>query len=44
MLGWSAVCSVAVFPVAVVAGYQFPLLIGLLGRGRDGLGRGNAFA
>jgi len=39
MLGWSAVCAVAVFPVAVVAGYQFPLLIGLLGRGRHAIGR-----
>ncbi|HYS10464.1 MAG TPA: fused MFS/spermidine synthase [Myxococcales bacterium] len=39
VLGWSAICSIAVFPVAVVAGYQFPLLIGLLGRGRDAVGR-----
>ncbi len=39
VLGWSAICSVVVFPAAVVSGYQFPLLIALLGRGREAVGR-----
>jgi len=37
--GWTAVTAVVVLPAALVAGYQFPLLVALLGRGRDGLGR-----
>src|SRR4051812_35296471 len=39
VLGWSAVAAVVVFPAALVAGYQFPLLIALLGRGRREIGR-----
>jgi spermidine synthase len=39
VLGWSAVAGVVVLPVAVVAGFQYPLLIALLGRGRAHLGR-----
>jgi hypothetical protein len=39
LTGWTAVTSILVFPAALVAGYQFPLLVALLGRGRDGLGR-----
>jgi spermidine synthase len=34
ILAWAIVCAVIVFPVALVAGYQFPVLIALLGRGR----------
>ncbi|HWP64832.1 MAG TPA: fused MFS/spermidine synthase, partial [Candidatus Limnocylindria bacterium] len=37
--GWAVVTSVVVLPPAIVAGYQFPLLIGLLGRGRTDVGR-----
>jgi predicted membrane-bound spermidine synthase len=39
VLGWTLVCGLVVLPAAIVAGYQFPLLIGLLGRGRSGVGR-----
>ena len=31
--GWSAVAAIVVLPASIVAGYQFPLLIGLLGKG-----------
>ena len=31
--------AIVVVPAAVVAGYQFPLLVALLGRGRENLGR-----
>ena len=37
--GWTIVASIVVLPPAIVAGYQFPLLIGLFGRGRERLGR-----
>ena len=36
---WTAVASIVVVPAAVAAGYQFPILIGLLGRGSRGVGR-----
>lgn len=39
VLGWAAVTSVAVLPVALVSGYQFPLLMALLGGGSRGVGR-----
>jgi predicted membrane-bound spermidine synthase len=39
VLGWSAVALVVVFPAAFVSGYQFPLIISLLGRGRRDIGR-----
>lgn len=35
---WALVCAVVVFPAALVSGYQFPLLVGLLGRGRRRVG------
>jgi spermidine synthase len=44
VLGWSAVTAIVVLPPALVAGAQFPLLIALLGRGREGLGRDVGFA
>lgn len=46
VLAWSAVCALVVLPAAFVAGVQFPLLIGLLGRGRAEVGRqiGQAYA
>ncbi len=37
--GWTVVAGIVVFPTAVVAGVQFPLLIALLGRGREAVGR-----
>ena len=36
---WSVVTAVVVLPAAVIAGYQFPLLIALFGQGRVRLGR-----
>jgi spermidine synthase len=37
--GWSIVTAIVVLPPAIVAGYQFPLLIALFGQGRERLGR-----
>jgi predicted membrane-bound spermidine synthase len=37
--GWAMVATLVVLPPAIVAGYQFPMLIALLGRGRDRIGR-----
>jgi spermidine synthase len=44
--GWSLVAAIVVFPAALVAGLQFPLLIALLGKGRERVGSdvGNAYA
>lgn len=39
VVGWAAVSAIVVLPPALVAGYQFPLLLAALGRGRDQLGR-----
>jgi spermidine synthase len=36
---WTLVTMVVVLPAAIVAGYQFPLIIALFGRGRHELGR-----
>jgi spermidine synthase len=36
---WTAVTALVVLPPAIVAGYQFPLLIALLGSGRRRVGR-----
>ena len=36
---WTMVTTVVVLPAALVAGYQFPLLLSLLGRGRESVGR-----
>jgi len=46
VLGWFIVSSVVVLPAAIVAGYQFPMLIALLGRGRSGVAQhtGQAYA
>ncbi|MGZ8795744.1 MAG: fused MFS/spermidine synthase [Thermoanaerobaculia bacterium] len=43
---WSGVTAFVVLPAALVAGFQFPLLIALLGRGSEGVGRhvGMAYA
>jgi len=37
--GWAAVTVLVVLPAAIVSGYQFPLLIALLGSGRWRVGR-----
>ena len=37
--GWTIVTTIVVLPPALVAGYQFPLLIALFGRGRERVGR-----
>jgi spermidine synthase len=44
--GWAVVTAIVVLPAAIIAGLQFPLLIALLGQGRDGVGRdvGSAYA
>jgi spermidine synthase len=37
--GWAVLTGIVVLPAAIVSGYQFSLLIALLGRGRENLGR-----
>ena len=46
VFGWSWIAGLVVLPAAIVAGFQFPLLIALLGRGRTDIGRdvGTAYA
>ena len=39
VLSWCLVAAMVVLPASIVAGYQFPVLVGLLGSGRDGAGR-----
>ena len=39
VLGWAVVAVCVVFPAAVLSGFQFPLLIALLGAGRNDVGR-----
>lgn len=39
VLSWSGVAFLVVFPAAFVAGFQFPLLISLLGAGRESVAR-----
>ncbi|MET0594251.1 MAG: fused MFS/spermidine synthase [Polyangiaceae bacterium] len=38
VLAWTLVTTLVVFPAALLSGVQFPMLIGLLGEGRDKLG------
>ena len=38
VFAWSLVTALVVLPAAIVAGVQFPLLIGLLGKGREKVG------
>ena len=44
--GWAVVTAIVVLPAAIIAGAQFPLLIALLGQGREDVGRdvGSAYA
>ena len=46
IVAWVLVTAIVVFPAAVISGIQFPILIALLGRGRDDVGRqiGAAYA
>ena len=46
VLGWTVIAGVMVLPAAIVSGFQFPLLIALLGGGRAHVGRdvGTAYA
>lgn len=46
VLGYALVTALVVLPTAIIAGYQFPLLIGLLGAGDERVGRhvGQAYA
>ncbi|HKU44881.1 MAG TPA: fused MFS/spermidine synthase, partial [Polyangiales bacterium] len=46
LFGWWAIALIVVFPAALVAGFQFPMLIALLGGGRKHVGRhvGTAYA
>ena len=37
--GWSAVALVVVLPASIVSGLQFPVMIALLGRAKQGVGR-----
>ncbi|WP_434380004.1 fused MFS/spermidine synthase [Melittangium boletus] len=39
VLGWAAIAGLVVFPAAFVSGVQFPLLLALLGRGNEQVGR-----
>ena len=39
VIGWTLLTFIVVFPAAFIAGVQFPLLISLLGEGREGVGR-----
>src|SRR6185295_19105889 len=36
---WTVITALVVLPASLVAGYQFPLLVGLLGAGRREVGR-----
>jgi hypothetical protein len=38
VVAWAALCSIIVLPAALVSGFQFPLLISLLGSGRTRIG------
>jgi spermidine synthase/predicted MFS family arabinose efflux permease len=42
--GWMVVAGIVILPAAIVAGYQFPLLIGLVRRSTDGIGKAVALA
>jgi hypothetical protein len=44
ILGWAIITLIVVFPAALIAGYQFPMLIALLGAGREDVGRHTGFA
>ncbi len=39
IMTWCGITGLLVLPAAIVAGYQFPLLVAILGSGRRGVGR-----
>jgi len=43
-LGWVLVTVIVVLPAACIAGFQFPMLIALMGRGRSAVGRETGIA
>ncbi|MBK5260415.1 MAG: fused MFS/spermidine synthase, partial [Thermoanaerobaculia bacterium] len=46
IIAWSIITLAVVFPASFIAGFQFPLLVALLGKGREDVGRdvGQAYA
>src|SRR5205809_2180742 len=38
VMAWSTLCFIVIFPAALIAGIQFPLLIALLGEGKAQVG------
>ncbi len=44
VLGWTAITALVVLPASIAAGVQFPVLIALLGRGREDVGRHVGYA
>lgn len=44
VVGWTLLALIVVFPTALVSGYQFPLLIGLLGQGARHVGKHTGLA
>lgn len=44
VLSWFLVAGIVLLPASIVAGYQFPMLISLLGRGRAGVARHTGLA
>lgn len=44
LFGWAIVTSLVIFPAAMVSGFQFPLLIALLGQGKRDLGKQTGLA
>ncbi|MDY7226877.1 fused MFS/spermidine synthase [Hyalangium rubrum] len=39
VMSWSAVAALVILPAAFISGVQFPLLLALLGRGRENVGK-----
>ena len=39
IVSWALVCAVVIFPASVVSGAQFPLVIGLFGKGQKDVGK-----
>ena len=44
IFGWAIIAAIVVFPASLIAGWQFPMLIALLGEGREDVGRHTGFA
>jgi spermidine synthase len=44
IFGWAIVAAIVLLPAAIVAGWQFPMLIALLGEGREAVGRDTGLA